>query len=134
MRDRWGPVQARYPRAVAKLERFCDPVFFGTRELSWKGALGDSEGKLDRAVASAAATLRALPVGAAELELGNLIEQVVLEVLGEPKATCSFLLSCFRGGSDDIDSSQEDPAPTAEARERFETRYGEAAVKSGASA
>ena len=124
MAARWSPVRSRFAKAIAKRERFCDPVFLRTREVSARGALGEEAIEdLDRAVRSAAAALRGLPVGVAELELANLIEAVSLHVLREPKAVCSFVLSCFRGGA--AESLKQDGEPTAQAREDFESKFKE---------
>lgn len=124
MAARWSPVRSHFAKAVAKRERFCDPVFLRTREVSARAALGDdAEGYLDRAVRSAATILRTLPVGVAELELANLVEAVALHVLREPKAVCAFLLSCFQGTT--ADSLKQDGEPTAQVREEFEAKFKE---------
>ena len=47
------------------------------------------------AVADAAAAVRALPAGGRELELGNLVEEAALAVLGDPKLAGAFLVACF---------------------------------------
>ena len=42
-----------------------------------------------------AAAVRALPPGGRELELGNLVEEAALAVLGDPKLAGAFLVACF---------------------------------------
>lgn len=65
-----------------------------------------------QAVATAAATLRALPAGADELELGNLLEQASLEVLGgEARVAGSFLLHCFRDADATTQPDEDEAAP-----------------------
>ena len=124
MAARWSPVRSRFTKAIAKRERFCDPVFLRTREISARSALGDDAvDDLDRAVRSAATALRALPVGVAELELANLVEAVALHVLREPKAVCAFVLSCFRGTA--TESVKQDGEPTTQVREEFEAKFKE---------
>ncbi len=121
MRTRWAPVRARYPKALAKLERFCEPVFYDAREAMWRGAVADAEPELQRAVDSAAATLRALPAGAVEMELGNLVEEVAFDVFQAAKTVGSFLTLCFRGGSAEGEGGKNG----ALARKQFEEKYNE---------
>ncbi|KAL1521038.1 hypothetical protein AB1Y20_022593 [Prymnesium parvum] len=108
---RWASVQRRYPQALGKLAKFCDP---GMRHQRAQLALHhlrmrpaevqeQVQARLEKTASSVASAMRALPEGAIELELGNLVEQAAFEVLGNVKITGSFLVNCFK---DDQRSTQ----------------------------
>ena len=79
-RGRARPPRVGTPRGVAG-------IVCMREELAWERA--------QAAVADAAAAVRALPPGGRELELGNLVEEAALAVLGDPKLAGAFLVACF---------------------------------------
>ena len=92
--SRWRSVKLRYPRPLAKLQRFCAP---GEAQRA-RSALAKAHAPAGAAsaVEAAAAALRAVrPVGGDVLEAPNLIEQAAVDVLGDVKAVGSFLSHCF---------------------------------------
>jgi hypothetical protein len=103
MRSRWASVIHRFPRPMRKLARFCVGGMRDGREEMLEAhlrrkPLEASEAvtmTVERSVSSAAAALRELPAGATELETGNLVEALAMEVLGDAKTAGSFLVLCF---------------------------------------
>ena len=99
MASRWRDVVARYPRPMAILAKFCAPAAAAGRAALVDAALEASPPlaweRAQAAVADAAAAVRALPAGGRELELGNLVEEAALAVLGDPKLAGAFLVACF---------------------------------------
>ena len=103
MRSRWASVTKRFPKPLRKLARFCNMTMRGPRYSMLQNklvSLPNDESKLilttiEQAASSAAFALRNLPAGATELEMGNLVEQLALDVLGDVKVCGSFLVHCF---------------------------------------
>ena len=99
MASRWRDVVARYPRPMAILAKFVRPPPPPAARRSStppsKPRRRSRVGRAQAAVADAAAAVRALPAGGRELELGNLVEEAALAVLGDPKLAGAFLVACF---------------------------------------
>ena len=101
MRRRWQPVTHRYPTALNRLRRFCAPG----APAAARAALAETHmpAGTAAAVAETARAFRALrSLGGEALELGNFVEQLALDVLGDARTAGSLLTWCF----DDTPSEQ----------------------------
>ena len=81
-----------------QLARHCpdaDPLKLAAVDAALEASPPLAWDRAQAAVADAAAAVRALPAGGRELELGNLVEEAALAVLGDPKLAGAFLVACF---------------------------------------
>ena len=112
MRDRWRPVLERTPSALNKLRRFCAPGKAATaRAAMARTHMPSNVTSRVAEVAAAVSAMSSLPgkgvgKGSISLELGNLVEQLALDVLGDARTAGALLVWCF----DDAPSTEAERA------------------------